>query len=109
MPGILVTVGSPMAVLAGPSVADALHGMTTLPAMVSVIVSVVAGVWAALIVGALGFNTTAVVVVAVVAFAATAFTMGFLARRSFMRYITGLRPVFPSEPPPAGPDPDAST
>jgi hypothetical protein len=75
---------------------DFLHGFQTLPAMVGVIVAVVAGSWAALIVRSLGLPMAAGVAVGIVVFLASTITMWLLARRNFIVFINSQRPAFPT-------------
>lgn len=77
---------------------DFLQGFQTLPAMVSVIVSLVAGVWAALVVGTLGYAPLGMPV-GVAAFFLLVITLFLLTRRHFVGWVATLQPKFP--PPPA--------
>jgi hypothetical protein len=108
--GVMITMGMNAPPTGRPTVVDALHGFQTLPAMVGVIVAVVAGVWAALIFSALDFDTSVAVAAGVVGFLAATFTLGFAARRSFMKFFSELRPAFPSDEtaPGASIDPQSS-
>jgi hypothetical protein len=94
--GTMLTLG--LSVPGKPSIAEALHGFQTLPAMVAVIVSVVAAVWAALIATWLGLPTLDAQVIGVAVFIAATALMSVLARRNFMKYATEHTPAFPSEP-----------
>jgi hypothetical protein len=95
--GIMMTLGVPMPA-GGFSIGDMLHGFQTLPAMVGVIVSVVAGVWAALIGAWLGAPRIAVVLIGVAVFIFVTVVLWVLARRNFMKFIAETPPAFPSEP-----------
>jgi hypothetical protein len=95
--GIMLTLGMNMRLLGTPGIAEWAHGFQTLPAMVGVIVSVVAGVWAALIGTWLGVSTVGAVVIGVAVFIASTTTLLMLARRNFMRFVSEVAPAFPSE------------
>jgi hypothetical protein len=97
--GIMVTMGM-TAPIGRPKLSDAAHGFQTLPAMVGVIVSVVAGVWAALIIATFGLATAVALIVGVVAFVLGTLGMWVASRRNFVKFVAELRPAFPSEPTP---------
>jgi membrane protein YdbS with pleckstrin-like domain len=82
----------------GPTISDFAHGMQTLPAMVGVIVAVVAGVWAALIGAWLGTPTIGAVLIGAAGFVVVTLALWALARRNFMRFVAEATPAFPSEP-----------
>jgi hypothetical protein len=76
---------------------DVTHGFQTLPTMLGVIVSVVAGVLAAVIVSALGGSIVLIPVTASVVFVAMALVLGILTRRAFDRFARTCEARFPSD------------
>lgn len=76
--------------------ADALHGLQTLPAMLGVIASVVAGVLAGLIAILIGAVTPIAVTTASVVFLLAVLLIGFLTRRSFDVFAGALASRFPT-------------
>jgi hypothetical protein len=76
--------------------ADGLHGLQTLPAMLGVIASVVAGVLAGLIAILVDGPTSIAVAAASAVFLVTAALIGFLTRRSFDRFAGALPSRFPT-------------
>ncbi len=95
--GTMLTLGMAMP-RGGLWLRDWAHGFQTLPAMVGVIVSVVAGVLAALTAASLGAPTVGAVVIGVAISVVMMFVLWALARRHFIRFIAEATPAFPSEP-----------
>jgi hypothetical protein len=92
--GTLATMG-----LAPPGrriVSDLAHGSTTLPAMLAVIVEVVAGVLGALTAAELGTGEGVAILVGAGTFLVMATLVGVLMQRSFMAFASGLQARFPS-------------
>ena len=75
------------------------HGVQTLPGMVGLIVSVVAGALGALVAEALDGPTEIAVAAAVAGFSVTAVLLLLSLFRSFIRFRAGLAPRFPREEP----------
>jgi hypothetical protein len=106
--GVTLSMGLPTDLGKLPSIprrtrlADMLAGVEiyTLPAMVMVIVALVAGVLVALIAGWLGAPTFVAIAVATVIFLATNVLAGMLATRAFFAFARSLPIRFPSSPPP---------
>lgn len=95
MKGILATMG-----LASPGrriVSDLAHGSTTLPAMLALIVEVVAGVLGALTAAKFGAGEGVAILVGAATFMVTATVYGLLMQRRFMAFARGLKPRFPSD------------
>jgi hypothetical protein len=82
LPGLMLTMHMDM-VPGRWRAADAAHGFQTMPAMVGVIVAVVAGVLGALVASSLGASTLFAVVIGAGVFVATVVTLGLLTRRAF--------------------------
>jgi hypothetical protein len=72
------------------------HGSQTLPAMLGVIVTLVAGLLGALIAALFGASTVVAVVVAAVVFLVMNLLIGFLSQRAFFKYVRTLPARFPS-------------
>ena len=72
------------------------HGFQTLPAMLSVIVGVVAGVLAALVAVWFGASTWIIVAAAFAVFLVTVSVLAFLTRHSFSAFIREMPTCFPS-------------
>lgn len=77
-------------------VRDTLHGLQTLPVMLGVIDSVVAGVLAALIAVLVGASTSVAVVTGSAAFLAAAISISFWTRKSFDIFARTLPSRFPT-------------
>ncbi|MFY9615489.1 MAG: hypothetical protein WAT58_08845 [Candidatus Dormiibacterota bacterium] len=95
--GIMLTLGVNMP-RGGFSILDLLHGFQTLPLMMGVIVSVVAGVWASLIGAWVGVSTPGAVAIGVALFFLMVVAQFWLARRNFIKFISEVTPAFPAEP-----------
>jgi hypothetical protein len=95
--GIMLTLGVNMP-RGGFSILDLLHGFQTLPLMIGVIVSVVAGVWASLIGAWVGVSTPGAVAIGVAFFFLLAVAQFWLARRNFIKFVTEVTPAFPAQP-----------
>ena len=72
------------------------HGFQTLPAMLSVIVSIVAGVLAALVSVWLGASTLIIVAAAFTVFLVTVSVLALLTRHSFSAFVRDMPTHFPS-------------
>jgi Flp pilus assembly protein TadB len=72
------------------------QGFQTLPAMLAVIVTLVAGLLGALIAALFGGPTVIVVLVAAVVFLVMNLVIGFLSQRAFFKYVRTLPARFPS-------------
>jgi hypothetical protein len=72
------------------------HATQTLPGMLTIIVAVVAGAWAALVVVALGAAQPLAMAAGAVCFLLTVGVTGFVARRGVTGYARGHQPKFPS-------------
>jgi hypothetical protein len=70
--------------------------MQTLPGMLTLIVAVVLGAWAALVVVALGFDRSLAIAIGAVFFLLMLFVSGFFGRRAVNAYAAGHKPKFPS-------------
>jgi hypothetical protein len=93
--GLMLTLGMDM--MPGRwSVGDLNHGFQTLPAMLGVIVAVVAGVLAALVAVWLGFATVITVVAAAGAFVASVVAFGLLTRHAFTGFARHMPTRFPT-------------
>lgn len=93
--GTLATMG-----LAAPGrriFSDLAHGSTTLPAMLVVIVLVVAGVLGALTAAELGAGDRVAILVGAATFLVIGTGFGLLMQRSFIAFAAGLKPRFPSD------------
>lgn len=75
---------------------DLAHGSTTLPAMLAVIVLVVAGVLGALTAAELGAGEGVAILLGAATFLIMATVFGLLMQRSFMAFASGLQARFPS-------------
>ena len=75
---------------------EALHGFTTLPAVVGVIVSVVAGVLGALVANAFGAPEEIAIGAGAAAFFATIVAFGFFASRAFNARVKAIPSRYPS-------------
>jgi hypothetical protein len=76
--------------------ASVAQGFQSLPAMLAVIVSTVAGLLGALVAARLSASTPVTVVVAVVAFVLTNVLIGFVMQRGFFAFARGVPARFPS-------------
>jgi hypothetical protein len=74
----------------------AAHALSTLPAMLGLIVNVVAGVLGALVVMWLGGSDSVAIIVGAAAFFATTAFGGFLAQQSFMTFARSVAARFPT-------------
>jgi hypothetical protein len=72
------------------------EGMQTLPAMMAVIVTLVAGLLGALIAALFGASTVVAVLVAAVVFLVMNLVIGFLSQRAFFKSVRSLPARFPS-------------
>jgi hypothetical protein len=72
------------------------QGFQTLPAMLAVIVTLVAGLLGALIAALFGASTVIAVFVAAVVFLVMNLVIGFLSQRAFFKYVRTLPARFPS-------------
>lgn len=79
--------------------ADLLHGFTTLPAVIGIIVAVIAGVLEALIANALVAPEEVAIGIGVAVFIATMVILGFQGSRAFFAYIKTMQTRFPSTKP----------
>ncbi len=96
MRGILASMG--IAGTRGPQLLPRFtHGFTTMPAMLGLIVVVVAGVVAALIAASFGASETITIIVGAVTFLMAAGLAGVLQRRSFVTLAGALPARFPSK------------
>jgi hypothetical protein len=75
---------------------NAAHGFTTLPATLSVIVGVVAGVLGALVVGRFGASAPTAVALAAAIFLTVVILLGFVMARGFKSFSTSIPARFPS-------------
>jgi hypothetical protein len=98
--GVGLTMELPIASNLSP-LANAILGFQTLPAMMTVIVAVVAGLLAALVAAWLGAPTQIAVIVAAAGFLLMVVLMGFIWQRAFFGFARALPARFPSpsEPP----------
>ena len=101
MRGISMTFGVnlPVASSLRPSLGSVGHAMVTIPGMLAVIVSVVAGALASVIAVSLGAGKGAAVALAVGAFLVTMFALGRYAYASITDQIRRLAPQFPTPDP----------
>jgi hypothetical protein len=101
MRGISMTFGVnlPVASSLRPSFGSVGHAMVTMPGMLAVIVSVVAGALAAVIAVSLGAEKGAAVALAIVAFLVTMVALGRFAYRSITSQVRRLAPQFPTSDP----------
>lgn len=95
MKGILATMGI-RAVPGRRIISDLAHGSTTLPAMLGVVIDLVAGVLGALVASSFGANEAVTISVGAVTFLVTAGLFGFLVQRSFLAFAATLQARFPS-------------
>ena len=72
------------------------HGFQTLPAMLSVIVSIVAGVLAALVAVWLGASTLIIIAAAFTVFLVTVSVLALLTRHLFAAFVSNMPTHFPS-------------
>ncbi|MDQ6636892.1 MAG: hypothetical protein M3Y62_03790 [Candidatus Dormibacteraeota bacterium] len=94
--GIHETMGMEGLMPEGSRLANAVHGFQTLPAMLSVIVAVVAGTLAALVAAALAASQIVTAAAGVIAFLLTLAARILYLYRSISRYFKGLTERFPS-------------
>ena len=94
--GVLTTFGISAPVPGQNFLKDLGHGMQTLPGMLTIIVAVVLGAWAALLVVALGGTQPLAIAAGAVCFFLTMVVNGFFARRAVNAYAGGHKPKFPS-------------
>jgi len=91
--GVFLTLG--FDTLPGRGPRDILHGVQTLPGMVSVIVAVVAGALAALVADSASSPVALEVAAAVAGFLIAGFALGFWAQRRILRFTKSIAPRFP--------------
>jgi hypothetical protein len=96
MKGILTTMGIVGITPGSRTIADSLHGFTTLPAMLLIIVAVVGGVLGALIAGAFGASEGIAISAGCLVFLITDVILAILTRRAFFASIKTLEARFPS-------------
>lgn len=94
--GVLTTLGLTGPVPGRRMLADLGHGAQTLPGMLSIIVSVVAGAWGALVSVAFGVPQPLAIAVGVACFLLTAAVTAISFRRSVSGVAKGHEPKFPS-------------
>ena len=75
---------------------DLSHGMQTLPGMLTLIVAVVLGSWAALVAVALGLDRSLAIAIGAVFFLLMLFVSAFFGRRAVNSYAQSHKPKFPS-------------
>ena len=75
---------------------DLTHGFTTMPAMLGLIVEVVAGVMGALVAASFGASDAITIIVGAVTFLVTAGLVGVRMQRAFMSFAGTFRARFPS-------------
>lgn len=82
------------------TVARLAHGSTSLPGMIGMLVSVIAGVIAALVAISAQLTLGAILLLAVAAFVVTAWSLTIYTRRTFARFMAAMPPAFPTTPEP---------
>lgn len=76
------------------------HGSTSLPGMLGMLVSAIAGVIAALLAISAQLRLGAILLLAVAAAVVTAWSLTIYARHAFARFMAAMPPAFPSDPRP---------
>ena len=94
--GVMATFGFSKPLPGQHLLSDLGHAMQTLPGMLTIIVAVVAGAWAALAVVALGAAQPLAMAAGAVFFLLTIGLTGLVARRGVTGYAQGHKPKFPS-------------
>lgn len=96
MRGVFTTLGMTATLPGQHLLRDLGHGFQTLPGMVAIIVSVVAGAWGTVVAVALGAGQLVAVGVGAACFLLTIAANAVVARRSIVASARGLAPKFPS-------------
>jgi hypothetical protein len=92
-----------------PTFGNILHGLSTVPGMLAVVVGVVGGALAAVVALAIGASEVVALIASIVGFVVTAALLAYRGYLEFVALHRNLRPEFPSpEPPVARDSPDVS-